>query len=134
LKDSPYRVVIYGSGGWSHGFLTEKNDFLWPDRETDMVRLRQVDEGREEEWKTMTLAEVEDSGQQELLNGVCVAGAMNELKQKSEVLEYLETYIFNSGKCLAVYRPQHRDYLELVGCETTPHLNPPLQGGRLGWG
>ena len=61
LKDSPYRVVIYGSGGWSHGFLTEKNDFLWPDRETDMVRLRQVDEGREEEWKTMTLAEVEDS-------------------------------------------------------------------------
>jgi hypothetical protein len=105
LKDSPYRLVIYGSGGCSHGFLTEKNDFPWPDRETDLVRLKQVEEGREEEWKTMTVAEVEDSGQQELLNWVCVAGAMNELNQKAEVLDYLETYIFNSGKCLAVYRP-----------------------------
>ena len=105
LKDSPYRVVIYGSGGWSHGFLTEKNDFLWPDIETDRARLKQVEEGREEEWKAVSVAEIEDAGQQELLNWVCGAGAMNELGQKAEVLDYLETYIFNSGKCLAVYRP-----------------------------
>jgi len=30
---------------------------------------------------------------------------MHELGQKSEVLDFVETMIFNSGKCLAVYRP-----------------------------
>ena len=30
LKDSPYRVCMYASGGWSHGFLVEENDYLWP--------------------------------------------------------------------------------------------------------
>ena len=34
LKDSPWRVVMYASGGWSHGFLVEKNHCLWPDVET----------------------------------------------------------------------------------------------------
>jgi len=51
------------------------------------------------------VAEIEDSGQQEFLDWGCVAGAMNELNHKAEVLEYLETYIFNSGKCLVLYRP-----------------------------
>ena len=105
LKESPYRTVIFASGGWSHGFLTEKNNFLWPDIETDRVRLEQLKQGREEEWKDITVAEIEDAGQQELLNWVCLAGAMHEVGQKADVLEYLETHIFNSGKCQAVYRP-----------------------------
>jgi hypothetical protein len=29
LADSPWRVVIYASGGWSHGFLVEKHHCLW---------------------------------------------------------------------------------------------------------
>ena len=105
LKDSPYRTVIFGSGGWSHGFLTEKNDFLWPDIESDRLRLRQLEDGGGEEWQNITVAEIEDAGQQELLNWICVAGAMHEVKQKPEILDYLETYIFNSGKCLAVFKP-----------------------------
>jgi len=30
---------------------------------------------------------------------------MHELHQTVELLDYLETHIFNSGKCLAIYRP-----------------------------
>jgi hypothetical protein len=30
---------------------------------------------------------------------------MHELPQKVEILDDLETCIFNSGKCLAMYRP-----------------------------
>jgi hypothetical protein len=59
-----------------------------------------------EESRAITVAEIEDAGQQEFLNWVRVDGAMHELPQKVEILDYLETYIFNSGKCLAMDRPQ----------------------------
>jgi hypothetical protein len=50
--------------------------------------------------------EIEDAGQQELMTWICVAGAMHELGQKGEVIDYVETAgVFNSGKCLAVWRP-----------------------------
>jgi hypothetical protein len=106
LKDSPWRVVMYASGGWSHGFLVEKHHCLWPDIETDRLRAQQIRDGRDAEWKDITVAEIEDAGQQELMTWICVAGAMHELGQKGEVIDYVETAgVFNSGKCLAVWRP-----------------------------
>jgi hypothetical protein len=106
LKDSPWRVVMYASGGWSHGFLVEKNHCLWPDTATDRHRAQQIRDGREVEWKDITVGEIEDAGQQELMTWICVAGAMHELGQKGEVIDYVETPgVFNSGKCLAVWRP-----------------------------
>jgi hypothetical protein len=106
LKDSPWRVAMYASGGWSHGFLVEKNHCLWPDVATDRLRAQQIRESREVEWKDITVGEIEDAGQQELMTWICVAGAMHELGQKGEVIDYVETPgVFNSGKCLAVWRP-----------------------------
>jgi MFS family permease len=35
LAASPWRVAIVASSGWSHGFLTPKNDFLFPDVAAD---------------------------------------------------------------------------------------------------
>ena len=105
LKRLPQRAVVMGSSSWSHGFLTEKNHWLWPDIEADRLRFEQLRDGKQELWKEMTLAEVEDSGQQEILNWVCLAGAMKELDQKIEVIDYLETWVFNSEKCMAVFKP-----------------------------
>lgn len=106
VKESPYRVVLYASGGWSHGFLVEKNHCLWPDIEADRHRCQELQQGREAAWKDLTVAEIEAAGQQELMSWICVAGAMHELGQKGEVVDYLETAgVFNSGKCLAVWRP-----------------------------
>ena len=54
----------------------------------------------------LTVAQIEDAGQQELMTWICVAGAMYELRQKGDVIDYVETAgVFNSGKCLAVWRP-----------------------------
>ena len=53
----------------------------------------------------MSLTQIEAAGQQELLNWVCLAGAMHELEQKIEVIDYLETWVFNSQKCMAVFKP-----------------------------
>ncbi len=36
---------------------------------------------------------------------MCLAGAMSELGRKPEIVDYYETYIFNSTKCLAVFQP-----------------------------
>ena len=69
-------------------------------------RCQELQAGRESSWKDLTVAEIEEAGQQELMSWICVAGAMHELGQKGEVVEYLETAgVFNSGKCLAVWRP-----------------------------
>ncbi|MBM3225095.1 MAG: extradiol ring-cleavage dioxygenase [Candidatus Tectomicrobia bacterium] len=106
LQDSPWRVVLYASGGWSHGFLVEKNHCLWPDVQADRGLVQQIREGREAEWKNLTVAAIEDAGQQEVMTWICVAGAMHELGQKGTVVDYVETAgVFNSGKCLAVWRP-----------------------------
>ncbi|MGQ4808099.1 2,3-dihydroxyphenylpropionate/2,3-dihydroxicinnamic acid 1,2-dioxygenase [Candidatus Entotheonellaceae bacterium PAL068K] len=105
LQESPYRTVVYASGGWSHGFLTEKNHCLWPDIDADRLRLEQLEAGTEAAWKDLSVAEIEDAGQQELLTWVCLAGAMHEVGQKAAIIDYLETHIFNSGKCLAIYKP-----------------------------
>jgi len=106
LADSPWRVVVYASGGWSHGFLVEKHHCLWPDVESDRLRAQQIRDGREAEWKELTVAQIEDAGQQELMTWICVAGAMHELGQKGDVIDYVETAgVFNSGKCLAVWKP-----------------------------
>jgi hypothetical protein len=48
---------------------------------------------------------VEASGQHEILNWVCLAGAMTELNYQVEVIDFVETYVFNSSKCFAVFRP-----------------------------
>ena len=72
----------------------------------DRVRAQQIRDGREGEWKDLTVAQIEDAGQQELMTWICVAGAMHELGLKGDVIDYVETAgVFNSGKCLAVWRP-----------------------------
>ena len=105
LKRMPERAVIMGSSSWSHGFLTERNHFLWPDHEADRAAFEQLRDNRQVEWKNMSLTQIEEAGQQELLNWVCLAGAMHELGQKTEVIDYIETWVFNSEKCMAVFKP-----------------------------
>lgn len=102
FKESPYRAVLMGSSSWSHAFLTPKNNFLWPDVEADRARADDLREGRQASWRDLDLAQIEDSGQHELLNWVCLAGAITELGYTPEVLDFSETYIFNSSKCAII--------------------------------
>ena len=54
-------------------------------------------------WRMTPLAAIEESGQQEMLNWMCLAGAMAELGRKPTGTELVETYIFNSSKCFASF-------------------------------
>jgi hypothetical protein len=105
LAASPWQVAIIGSSSWSHGSLTEKHGRLYPDLEADRARYEELKSGSFVKWGHLDLRQIEDSGQHEVLNWICLAGAMAELGQQADVVDYVETYLFNSSKCFAVFDP-----------------------------
>src|ERR1700681_1405305 len=68
LAESPYRVALLASSGWSHAFLTAKNHYLYPDRTADRLMYERVRDGDYATWRKYPAQAVEDSGQQEILN------------------------------------------------------------------
>jgi hypothetical protein len=58
-----------------------------------------------EAWRGLSAAAVEDSGQQEILNWSCLAGAMSALGRKPQETAFLDTWIFNSSKAFLIASP-----------------------------
>ncbi len=107
LQRSPWRVAIIASSSWSHAFLVHKNARLFPDVAADKRYYEALQRGDWDLWRNATLDQIEDSGQHELLNWFCLAGAMSELghEQPDEAV-FLESWITNSDKVFAVFRPR----------------------------
>ncbi len=104
FRESPWRVVLMASSSWSHAFLTERTHFLYPDLEADRELLRLLQAGDYEAWRDVPLERLEASGQGEVLNWFCLAGAAAELGHKMQLVDWVETWTFNAPKCLAVFR------------------------------
>jgi hypothetical protein len=102
LAESPYRALIIGSASWSHASLTPMHGYLWGDVEADRVRLGELRAGQFAAWRDMSAERMQVSGQHEMRNWVCLAGAMEG--RGVEVLGYAETHVFNSSKCVALFR------------------------------
>jgi hypothetical protein len=105
LADSPWRAALVASSSWSHGSLTPKHKRMYPDVEADRALYEQLVGGRLAEWERIGIEQIEDSGQHEFLNWVCLAGAMTEVGQTPSYTEFLEAYIFNSTKAFAIFPP-----------------------------
>lgn len=103
IKESPWRAVLVGSSSWSHAFLTPKNHYLYPDVPSDRKRYEELKASNYTAWRDLSLAELEDAGEHELLNWMCLAGAMHELGQRAEVVDFIESYLMNSCKCVALF-------------------------------
>ena len=54
LADSPYRVALIASSGWSHAFLTAKNNFLWPDTPADRRMFEALQRADWAAWRGMS--------------------------------------------------------------------------------
>jgi hypothetical protein len=105
LAESPYRVALLASSGWSHAFLTAKNHYLYPDTPADRrmyEHLRDADYGA---WRDYPAQSVEDSGQQEILNWMCLVGALSTLGRKPQETGFVDTWIFNSSKAFLIAPP-----------------------------
>ena len=75
-----------------------------PDVASDRARFDELASGNFARWRNLTTEQIEDAGQQEFLNWVCLAGAMDALDRKAEILDYVESYLFNSDKCFALFQ------------------------------
>jgi hypothetical protein len=105
VEKSPWRVALIASSSWSHAFLTPKNYLLYPDVEADRALYEALQAADYATWRQRPLSAIEDSGQQEVLNWMCLVGAMNELGRRPTETSYVQSYIFNSNKCFAVFEP-----------------------------
>jgi hypothetical protein len=105
LAASSWRVALLASSGWSHAFLTEKTHFLWPDTPSDRRLYDALRVGEYATWRDYPPAAIEDCGQQETLNWMCLAGALQALGRKPAETAFLDTWIFNSSKCFLIAPP-----------------------------
>jgi Catalytic LigB subunit of aromatic ring-opening dioxygenase len=102
LKSSPWRVAIVASSSWSHAFLTDKTWRLLPDTASDRSHYDAMVAGNYAYWESTTTAQIEDAGQQELLNWFALCGAARELGLGApEDHHFIETHCFNSNKVFA---------------------------------
>ena len=99
------RVALIASSSWSHAFLVDKTFRLEPDVAADRRLYGWLAGGELARWRDVSLAEVEDAGQHELLNWFPLAGAMHELGATLAWSELVETYVFTSTKVAAVFAP-----------------------------
>ena len=103
--ESPWRVALIASSSWSHSFLTAKHSFMYPDVESDKRYFQALRDGDWDTWRKTNLPEAEDRGHHELLNWFALAGAMAEIGRKPDDAVFLESWITNSDKVFALFRP-----------------------------
>ncbi len=105
LAESPYRVALLSSSGWSHAFLTAKTHFLYPDTPADRDLYDKLCAGDYQAWRGYSGTAIEESGQQEVLNWMCLAGALSALDRRPAETGFLDTWIFNSSKVFLIAPP-----------------------------
>ena len=76
----------------------------WPDTAVDQRLYEAMSNGRHEAWLATPLADIEQAGQQELLNWYTGLGAVDELGLRLQWSRFVETHCFNSNKVFAVWR------------------------------
>jgi hypothetical protein len=68
-------------------------------------RRRAILRGDLASWRDVALTQIEESGQQQMLNCFCLMGAMHELDRRVAWSDFVETHIFNSDKVTAIFEP-----------------------------
>lgn len=105
FKESPWRVALIASSSWSHAFLNDSTYRMLPDVEYDREMYQALVDSDWATWRNQPLSRLEEAGDQEMLNWMALAGAMDELGRKCTWSECVETYLFNSTKVAAVFEP-----------------------------
>ncbi|MGD9528239.1 extradiol ring-cleavage dioxygenase [Pseudonocardia sp.] len=102
-RDTDLRIAVVASSSWSHAFLCDKLWHLRPDTPADRRLYEALVAGDLDIWRAVTSDEIVDAGQHEMLNWFCLLGAMAEAGLPLQWSELVESDVFNSNKCFAVY-------------------------------
>jgi aromatic ring-opening dioxygenase catalytic subunit (LigB family) len=103
VEERDERVVLMTSSSWSHSFLTQKNEWLFPDIATDRLHFEQLVRGEQHMWADIPNAQIEAAGGHEWRMWTALAGATEG--QTPTVVDYLEAWVFNSNKCFCYFDP-----------------------------
>lgn len=101
---SDQRVAIVASSSWSHAFLCDKTYRLRPDSEADRSLYTSMTANNFGDLSNYGLHQVEEAGQQELLNWFALWGAMEQAGHVVDWSSFVGTSVFNSNKVFATYR------------------------------
>lgn len=105
LSDSPWRVSVIASSSWSHAFLTDHTWRLRPDTDADRTLYDALTSADYDAWEAWTTDQVVHHGQQEVLNWFALMGAARELGAELDWSAFVETWVFNSNKVFAAWKP-----------------------------
>jgi len=72
--------------------------------EADRARYEELRDGQVHRWADLVMKDIEQAGQQEFLNWICLGGALAELRYTPNIIDFIQTYIFNSSKCFMTAR------------------------------
>ncbi len=92
------------SSSWSHAFLHDKAWRLYADIDSDLKFYEALQNSDYGYWAKATTADLNASGQQEMLNWFCLMGAVQELGAKPVYTDLVTTYTFNSSKAFAIFK------------------------------
>ncbi len=96
-------MALVALSSWSHAFLTPKNWLLYPDVPADRALYDALQRSDYKTWRERPLSAVEDSGQQEILNWMCLHGRHGRARPAADRNRLVELRPRN--KCFAVYEP-----------------------------
>lgn len=105
LRASARRVAVVASSSWSHAFLNDKGWHLRPDSASDRRLYDALVAGDVNTWLKVRGGDLTGAGQQEMLNWFCLLGAMTEAGAGLAWSSLVETDVFNSNKCFAIFNP-----------------------------
>lgn len=106
LGRSDLRVALAASSSWSHAFLCDRTWHLRPDTPADRRLYDALVAQDWAAWQKVTTREVVTAGQQEMLTWHCLLGAMAELEMPLRWSTFVETDVFNSNKCFAIFEQE----------------------------
>ena len=104
LRETPWRIVLIAGSAWSHAGYIARNHYLWPDIEFDRARLAELQHGSSASWRGLSRDDLTESGNNEFMSWICLAGALDELQLEPLYLDAVETWIFNSTKVTAIFK------------------------------
>jgi hypothetical protein len=101
--ESEWNVAIVASSSWSHAFLSDVHHRLRPDTDADRRLYEALVAADFDVWDSVTLADIERSGQHEVLTWFALMGAMQELDGELRWSDFVPSDIFNSNKVFAIF-------------------------------
>jgi Catalytic LigB subunit of aromatic ring-opening dioxygenase len=107
-RDTDLRIAMVASSSWSHAFLCDHTWHVRPDTEADRRLYAALVAGDVATWRAVTSAQIVDAGQHEMLNWFCLLGAVTEAGLELRFTDLVESDVFNSNKCFAVYAEGQR--------------------------